>query len=126
MGENGTGKSTILEAVARLAGLSPEGGSRGLHEPLRTTETPLHEALQLIRSTRRERSSFFLRAETMFNVATQIRELGLQEYGWEDLHTKSHGEAFLWTVQNRLYGSVQVFRSMPTRNTIGHSSPFAP
>jgi len=105
VGENGTGKSTFLEAIARLAGLDPEGGSRGFHRAPQAPEAPLHEAMQLIRSTRRERSAFFLRAETMFNLATEVNELGLAEYGWEDLHTKSHGEAFLWTVQNRLHGN---------------------
>lgn len=105
VGENGTGKSTLLEAIARRVGLDPEGGSRGFHRAVQTAEAPLHETLRLVRSTRRERSSFFLRAETMFNIASEVRELGLWEYGWEDLHTKSHGEAFLWTVQNRLHGN---------------------
>ena len=41
----------------------------------------------------------------MFNLATEINRLGLAEYGWEDLHSKSHGEAFLWTVQHRLHGN---------------------
>ena len=104
VGENGTGKSTLLEAIARCAGLDPEGGSRGFQRPQQAAEAPLHAALRLVRSTRRERSAFFLRAETMFNIASEVRELGLWEYGWEDLHTKSHGEAFLWTVQNRLHG----------------------
>ena len=105
VGENGTGKSTLLEALARLAGLDPEGGSRGFSRAPQAAETSLHEALRLVRSTRRERSSFFLRAETMFNLATEVNRLGLAEYGWEDLHTKSHGEAFLWTVQHRLRGN---------------------
>ena len=55
VGENGTGKSTILEAIARLAGLNPEGGSRSFSYTPQATETPLHEALRLTRSIRRAR-----------------------------------------------------------------------
>lgn len=102
VGENGSGKSTLIEAIAIRAGLNPEGGTRHFQHALRPSESKLHEALLLVRNPVRERTAFFLRAETMFNVATEVEKLNLQEYGWVDLHDRSHGEAFLWVVQNRL------------------------
>jgi predicted ATPase len=101
VGENGSGKSTLTEAIAILAGLNPEGGSRNFKYALRPSESSLFEALRLVRNPIRERSAFFLRAETMFNVSSEVESRGLFEYGWQDLHAKSHGEAFLWLVQNR-------------------------
>jgi predicted ATPase len=102
VGENGAGKSTLIEAIAICAGLNPEGGTKNFRFSTRATESSLHEALDLVRGIRKERSAFFLRAETMFNVATEVERLGLAEYGWADVHARSHGEAFLWIVQNRL------------------------
>lgn len=101
VGENGSGKSTLIEAVAIAAGLNPEGGTKNLRFRQRPSESSLHEALRLVRGVRRERTAFFLRAETMFNVATEVA--GLADYGWQDLHDRSHGEAFLWVVQNRFH-----------------------
>ena len=57
--------------------------------------------MTLVRNPQREKTGFFLRAETMFNVATEIEQGGYHVYGWENLHTRSHGEAFLWLMQNR-------------------------
>ncbi len=103
IGENGSGKSTLIEAIAIAAGLNPEGGSKNFDYSLRPSESSLHNALRLVRNPTRERSAFFLRAETMFNVSTEIETRGLFAYGWEDLHSRSHGEAFLWVVQNRFH-----------------------
>lgn len=103
VGENGSGKSTLMEAIAIRAGLNPEGGSRSFHFAVRPSESPLHEHLRLVRGVRRERSAFFLRAETMFNVAKEVEDQHLAEYGWEDMYARSHGEALLWIVQNRFH-----------------------
>lgn len=102
VGENGAGKSTLIEALAAKAGLRPEGGSRNFRSSGEARTSGLHQALKLIRHPTRERSAFFFRAETMFNIATEVERLGLAEDGWEDMHARSHGEAFLWVVQNRL------------------------
>lgn len=104
VGENGSGKSTFIEAMAILAGFNPEGGSKHFNTRQRPSESNLHQHLQLIRNPRREKTGFFLRAETMFNVATEIEQGGYNVYGWESLHLRSHGEAFLWLMQNR-FGS---------------------
>lgn len=99
VGENGSGKSTLIEAIAIKAGFNPEGGSKNFTSRNRPSESELHHYLRLARGHRREKSGFFLRAETMFNVSTEAEDY--RGYGWEDLHEKSHGEAFLWVVLNR-------------------------
>jgi len=99
IGENGSGKSTLIEAIAIKAGFNPEGGSKNFTTALRPSESALHSHLRLARGAHRERNGFFLRAETMFNVSTEAEQY--RAYGWEDLHDKSHGEAFLWVAMNR-------------------------
>jgi predicted ATPase len=99
VGENGSGKSTLIEAIAILAGFNPEGGTKNFGSRLRPSESSLHEMLTLARGARRERSGFFLRAETMFNVSSEAENYA--SYGWDNLHEKSHGEAFLWVTLNR-------------------------
>jgi predicted ATPase len=101
IGENGSGKSTLIEAIAILAGFNPEGGSRNFRFASRPSESSLQAALRLARGTRREKTGFFLRAETLFNLATEVERQALFAYGWEDMHAKSHGEAFLWLVKER-------------------------
>jgi predicted ATPase len=101
IGENGSGKSTLVEAIAILAGFNAEGGSRNVRFAHRPSESSLHTALRLARGVRREQRGFFLRAETLFNLATEVEAQGLSAYGWDDMHAKSHGEAFLWLVKER-------------------------
>ena len=94
VGENGSGKSTLVEAVAAAAGLNPEGGSRNARHSTRTSESPLHEALQLVRSAGAAGWSYFLRAETMHGLYTYLEQLGGGPPG-PALHELSHGESFL-------------------------------
>ncbi len=101
IGENGSGKSTLVEAIALLLGLNPEGGSQNFNFAERPSESDLYKALRPIRSHRRPRRQFFLRAESLFNVATEVEKRGLFEYGWDFLHERSHGEAFLWLLTER-------------------------
>jgi predicted ATPase len=103
VGENGSGKSTLLEAIAVAAGFNPEGGSMNFRFSTRSSESSLAGALRLIRSVRRPRTGFFLRAESFFNVATAIEHLDKEpgggsiigSYGGRSLHEQSHGESFL-------------------------------
>jgi predicted ATPase len=105
VGETGTGKSTIIEAVAMLAGFNPEGGSKNFNFATRRTESPLHANLRLVRSHRREKDGFFLRAESFFNVATQVDDLQVSHsYGGRSLHEQSHGESFLALLLHRFRG----------------------
>jgi len=104
VGENGTGKSTLVEGVAVAAGLNPEGGSRSFTFATRSSESALGSALRLGRAPGRERSSFFLRAESYYNVATEMERLDaapgpgdrlLPAYGGTSPHHRSHGQSFL-------------------------------
>ena len=101
VGETGSGKSTILEAIAVAAGYNAEGGSKNFRFTTRPSESNLHRALRLSRSGR-EKTGFFLRAESFFNVATQVDELGVdRSCGGKSLHEQSHGESFLSLVKHR-------------------------
>ena len=75
VGENGSGKSTVLEALAVAVGLNPEGGSRNFKFATRASHSRLDEALRVARSHRQPAASYFLRAESYYNVATEIERL---------------------------------------------------
>lgn len=96
VGENGTGKSTIVEAVAMAFGLSGEGGSVQARHATRPTESDLWRWIRLERSAGAPRWGFFLRAETMHGVYTY-----LEEVGGPRLHELSHGESFLEVLRTR-------------------------
>ncbi len=104
-GENGTGKSTLLEAIALAYGLSLEGGNRNFnfHPDDPTDDTfPLARALRLGFSPARTGEGFFFRAETLWNFATEIDERGLTRgYGGQSLHTRSHGETFFTVLDHK-------------------------
>ena len=105
VGENGTGKSTLLEALAGSCELNPEGGSRHFRFATRASHSNLDEFLRLARSVRLPRDSYFLRAETFYNVATEVERLGVAEgYGGHRLHEQSHGESFFTLFQERFRG----------------------
>jgi predicted ATPase len=113
IGENGSGKSTLLEAIAVLAGFNAEGGSKNFRFGTRRSESCLHEFMRPVRSHRRPRDGFFLRAESYFNVATEIERLDLEPslgdpvidaYGGVSLHEQSHGESFLALAMHRFRG----------------------
>jgi len=108
-GENGSGKSTLIEAIAVAAGFNPEGGSRHVKVSTRSSESPLHRHLRLVRGTRKIRDGYFLRAESFFNVATYLDAMrnepggagALVPYGGRSLHEQSHGESFIALIKNR-------------------------
>jgi predicted ATPase len=110
IGENGSGKSTLIEAIAVLAGFNAEGGTRNFNFGTRRSESPLHKFLRPVRGVRRPRDGFFLRAESYFNVATEIERLDedgmggppiIDSYGGVSLHEQSHGESFLALATHR-------------------------
>ncbi len=104
VGDNGAGKSTLIEAIAVAAGFNAEGGTKNFNFATRRTESDLHKALRIVRTPRRPRDGFFLRAESFYNVATEIENLGAEGYGDASLHEQSHGESFLALVLNRFGG----------------------
>ncbi|MGB7327549.1 MAG: AAA family ATPase [Rubripirellula sp.] len=102
VGENGSGKSTMLEAIAIANGLNAEGGSRNMMFATRESHSELHKALKLRRYHALVPDAWFVRAESLFNVATEIENLGVgNSYGDKSLHEQSHGEAFMTLVENR-------------------------
>lgn len=113
IGENGTGKSTLLEAIAVVLGFNPEGGTRNFNFSTRASHSALHDFLRPVRGHRRPKDGFFLRAESFYNVATEIERLDdepapappvIDSYGGQSLHEQSHGESFLALVNNRFGG----------------------
>ncbi len=110
IGENGSGKSTILEAIAVACGFNAEGGTINFNFATRRSESPLHRCIRLARGYKRPRTGFFLRAESFFNLATEIEHrdaepsLGpplISSYGGKSLHEQSHGESFLALMKHR-------------------------
>jgi predicted ATPase len=114
VGENGSGKSTLIEAIAVLAGFNAEGGSKNFKFGTRRSESSLHRFMRPVRGHRRPRDGFFLRAESYFNVATEIERLDAEpgggppiigSYGGVSLHEQSHGESFLALATHRFGGN---------------------
>ena len=107
VGENGTGKSTLLEAIAVACGFNAEGGSRNFRFSTANTHSGLHRYLNLARG-RTPRDGFFLRAESFYNVASYLDGMddpaALNSYGGVSLHDQSHGESFLALAVNRFGG----------------------
>lgn len=122
VGENGSGKSTLLEAIAVGLGFNAEGGSKNFNFGTRNTHSELYQYLRLSKSFRRYSDGFFLRAESFYNVATNIDELDEEvyefgfsaqnpppapiknTYGGTSLHKQSHGESFLSLILERFNG----------------------
>lgn len=105
VGENGSGKSTLLEALAVSQGFNAEGGTVNFSFSTRPSHSSLHEYLRIAKGMKTPKSGFFLRAESFYNVATAIDDLGVeQSYGGKSLHEQSHGEAFFSLMTNR-FGS---------------------
>ena len=114
VGENGSGKSTLIEALAISQGFNPEGGTKNFHFSTENSHSDLCNHLRVARGVVYPRDGFFLRAESFYNVASNIdqmdREGGcgapvIMSYGGVSLHRQSHGESFLALAENRFGGN---------------------
>ena len=113
VGENGTGKSTLLEAIAVNYGFNPEGGSKNFSFSTMPTHSELHKYITLARRAK-PKDGYFLRAESFYNVATEIENMDSipssapllkNSYGGKSLHEQSHGESFMSLLMDRFYGN---------------------
>ena len=113
VGENGSGKSTLLEAIAVAWGFNPEGGTKNFRFGTRASHSELERYLRLSKGVPTPGDGFFLRAESFFNVATEIERLDtepapappvIDSYGGKSLHEQSHGESFMALLLNRFGG----------------------
>ncbi|WP_197031354.1 AAA family ATPase [Bacillus sp. UNC438CL73TsuS30] len=113
IGENGMGKSTLLEAIALALGFNPEGGSLNFNFSTYDSHSPLGDYMRVIKGVNRPSDGFFLRAESFYNVASNIEELDregsgprvIDSFGGVSLHEQSHGEAFFATFLHRFRGN---------------------
>jgi predicted ATPase len=108
VGENGSGKSTLVEALAVASKLNPEGGGRTYQFAFatRASHSSLHRRLELAHAPIAPLNSFFLRAESVFNLATELEvpdpRHEMHRVFARPLHEQSHGESFLDIAMNRL------------------------
>ncbi len=107
VGENGAGKSTIIEAIAIAYGLSREGGSTGARHVTRATESDLHQSLLVDRGIGASRWGYFIRAETLHGLFSYLED----HPGRSDLpyHRMSHGESFMALMATRPFRSGGLF-----------------
>lgn len=111
VGENGTGKSTLLEAIAIALGFNPEGGSKNFSFSTYDSHSDLSRAITLSKGIHFPKDGFFLRSESFYNVATEIENLSdgddsfFYEYGGKSMHSLSHGEGFKNLMMNRFRGN---------------------
>lgn len=113
VGENGCGKSTLTEGIAVAYGFNPEGGSKNFNFSTANSHSELHQHLNITKASH-SKDGFFLRAESFYNLATNICEMDaipansppiIESYGGVSLHGQSHGESFMALVQHRFGGN---------------------
>ena len=114
VGENGVGKSTLIEGIAIAMGFNPEGGTINFNFSTKASHSDLYRYLTISRGYKKYKDGFFLRAESFYNVATNIDEMDAEPgwtppvisgYGGVSLHNQSHGESFMSLVENRFAGN---------------------
>lgn len=100
-GENGSGKSTVIEMLAEAIGLNPQGGSALSAFRTRASEPGIGSRLVVERVPGRPGWSYFLRADTLHSQYTYLEENPGKsiEPRW---HEMSHGEGFLETLRTRV------------------------
>ncbi|HIU77499.1 MAG TPA: AAA family ATPase [Candidatus Pelethocola excrementipullorum] len=113
VGENGSGKSTLLEGIAVAYGFNPEGGTKNYNFTTYDSHSELYHSIRLTKGIRRPQGSYFLRAESFYNVASKAEdyrdnepiEVYYARYGGKSFHQQSHGESFLALIQGNFVGN---------------------
>ena len=100
VGENGSGKSTHLEAIAVAYGFNAEGGTKNYSFSTYNSHSELCEAMTISKGYRRPKFGYFLRAESFYNVATKEIDYSDDDHPSKGYHQKSHGESFLAIAQD--------------------------
>ncbi len=111
VGENGSGKSTIIEALAMAFGMNAEGGSTGARHRTHVSESPLHEWVRLVRGAGAPKWGYFLRAETMHGLFTYL-DTSRSESPWSRdpmFHALSHGESFVAMLGTKRFAGEGLF-----------------
>lgn len=111
IGDNGTGKSTLLEALAINYGFNPEGGSKNYSFSNNDTHSSLAKFLRISKGINKPKDGYFLRAESFYNASTYVEVLANETginlydyYGGKSLHEQSHGESFFSLFMHRFWG----------------------
>lgn len=116
VGENGTGKSTLLECIADHCGFNLSGGNKNHHSlDQRNDVYDLTNSLRFSWSAK-QGDGFFMRAESLFNFANHLDDMKSEQprfnwygaYGGESLNEKSHGEAFMNILLTRFKKGVYI------------------
>lgn len=111
IGENGSGKSTLLEAIAVKMDINPEGGSKNFMFKTNDTHSELYQNIRITKTFKKLSTKYFLRAESFYNVATEVDRLYKEDgnveafiaHGGKSLHESSHGESFIQLLGNRFF-----------------------
>ena len=106
VGENGIGKSTLIEGIAVCMGFNAEGGTLNFNFSTCDSHSDLYKYRTVGKTPNRIKDGFFLRAESFYNVASYVDEVDVAKYyGGKSLHDQSHGESFLALMENRFLGN---------------------
>ena len=116
VGENGSGKSTIVEAIARAFGLSPEGGSTHSQHSTRPTESSLGDALQLVRGAGVDQVGLLPPRRDHARLVL-LHRAATPDVGRPDprFHELSHGESFLAVLETRFRAAASTASTSPRR-----------
>lgn len=122
VGENGVGKSTILEALAVKFGCPAEGGSVNFNFSTENTHLDYTQHLRIAKNGKKIKDTFFYRSETFYTFLSEMRRLDNDPeggnkintyYGGRDLHTVSHGESMVALYSHRFRDQSLYFLDEP-------------
>jgi predicted ATPase len=102
VGENGSGKSTVVELLAEAYGLNPQGGSQQARYAGRRSEPAIGTRLELERGVGRPHWAYFVRADTTHGLYTYLEDNPNPYRPEPTYHELSHGEGFLALLRTKV------------------------